>query len=365
MKISTMERLLFILPALPDYEPYVYNYIKLANDCSVGYDVICWNRKGVEVSFPDNYYVYQHPTKDSYRPIKKMLEIAGFSSFVRRMIRGKKYRLVFTFTIADSVFLASYLKREYKGKYVFDIRDYSPIVKSRFFKKSLDSLLCHSAINVISSEGFKSWLPARYNYLICHNTDLGKIRQSIDYMDFGKKCNDGLSILTIGAIRDFSANKRLIDAFANNSTFQLNFIGEGNATFALKQYCENKGVRNVSFYGRYKKEDEDGLVKDCSMLNLIMPHNMISDYLMSNRLYLSVRFRKPVIVNDHCFQAEQVKKYDLGKVVPESCRLDEVVEAYWNSIDWTQYNANCMRFLKDISIEQARYEATIVQLIES
>ena len=314
MKTSTMERLLFILPALPDYGPYVYNYIKLANDCSVGYDVICWNRKGVEVSFPDNYYVYQHPTKDSYRPIKKMLEIAGFSSFVRRMIRGKKYRLVITFTIADSVFLASYLKREYKGKYVFDIRDYSPVVNSRFFKKSIDTLLRYSAVNVISSAGFKSWLPARYDYLICHNTDLGRIRQSIDYVDFGSVRSGELSILTIGAIRDFSANKSVIDAFANSSTVQLSFIGDGNATPALKKYCEDNGVQNVSFYGRYKKEDEDEFVKDCSMMNLIMPHNMISDYLMSNRLYLSARFRKPVIVNDHCFQAEQVRKYDLGKM---------------------------------------------------
>ena len=357
-------KLLFILPALPDYEPYVYNYIRLAKENSVEFDVICWNRKGKEVSFPDNYYVYQHPTNDSFHPVKKMVEIVGFCSYVRRVIRNKRYRLVFTFTIADSVFLAPYLKRKYKGQYVFDIRDYSPVVKSRIFKNRFDSLLSHSAVIVISSEGFKSWLPAGHDYLICHNTDLEKIRQSIDYTDSDSGKREKASILTIGALRDFSANKGVIDVFAGSKAFHLDFVGEGNATAALKQYCEDNGVRNVTFYGRYQKEEEDAFVKECDMMNLIMSHNMISDYLMSNRFYLAARFRKPIIVNDGNFQAEQVKKYDLGLVVTDSCQMDEAVEAYWNSIDWSKHETNCLRFLEDVNIEQTHFETTIAELIK-
>ena len=111
-------------------------------------------------------------------------------------------------------------------------------------------------------------------------------------------------------------------------------------------------------------EEEDAFVKECDMMNLIMSHNMISDYLMSNRFYLAARFRKPIIVNDGNFQAEQVKKYDLGLVVTDSCQMDEAVEAYWNSIDWSKHETNCLRFLEDVNIEQTHFETTIAELIK-
>ena len=357
-----MGRILFILPALPDFEPYVFGYIKIADECKVDYDVICWNRKGEDVSFPDNYYVYQHPTSDLYTPVRKMIEITGFSSFVRRVLRKNKYSLVFTFTIADSVFLAPLLTRKYRGNYVFDIRDYSPIVDSPFFKPSFRFLLSHSAINVISSEGFKNWLPDKYEYLLCHNTDIDKIKESLKYSKPIANKQD-INILTIGALRDVISNTRIVDAFANRKNVLVSFVGDGNATPLLRRYCEEHNVINVSFHGRYHKEDEDGFVEKCDLMNLLMPHNSVSDFLMSNRFYLAARLRKPMIVNDNCFQARQVEKYGLGIVVKESEQLNDVVESYYKSIDWQALDDNCIRFLNDVYDEQTHFRKIIKRII--
>ncbi|MBR5736512.1 MAG: hypothetical protein IKX60_06960 [Bacteroidales bacterium] len=362
LKSKDNNKLLFILPALPEYAPYLQYYIKIANECSFDFDVICWNRKGEENAFTDNYYVYNHPTSDSFLPIKKMMEIYGFCHYVRKIINRRYYRCIFTFTIADSVFLAFYLKRRYKGKYIFDIRDYSPVANSRLFKKRLDTLLCNSAANVISSEGFKRWLPSKYKYITCHNTDIDKIKESINHNVVCSKKED-LSVLTIGALRDIFANKQVIDAFANQTNIVLNFIGDGNATPFLKQYCEDCAVKNAFFYGRYKKEEEDGFVSKCDIMNLVMSHNIVSDYLMSNRFYLAVRFRKPIIVNDKCFQAEQVRKYGLGLVVSDFCQLKNAVESYWDSLNMTQFNDNCLNYLKLVYNEQASFRSRIKLLI--
>ena len=356
-----MNKLLFILPALPDYEPYAFNYFRMAEENNVDYDVVCWNRKGESVDFPPNYVIYQQPTNDAFSRLKKIREIYAFYRFVRKTIRGKEYQAVFTFTIADSVFFALFLTRKYKGRYVFDIRDYSPMVKNRFFYNRMKVLLRNSACNIISSEGFKEWLPLEYEYIVCHNIDTEKIKQ-LKELPKSKPDRDTLTVLTIGSIRDKVANQKIIDALSDKKGIKLCFVGDGMAALLLEQYCKNNHFSNIEFFGRYKKNEEDGFVRGCDMMNILLPQSVISKYLMANRFYLSALFRKPMIVNEGCFQAEQVQKYGLGLVVSDEDDLYEKIVSYWENLDWNQYEANCSRFL-DVVSEDMQVFRNVVQTV--
>ena len=357
-----MKKLLFILPALPDYEPYVFNYFRIAEENTIGYDVVCWNRKGEKVELPDNYFVYQHPTNDAYSKLKKIKEIYGFYRFVRKTIRGKDYQTIFTFTIADSVFFTSFLTHKYKGRYVFDIRDYSPMIKNRFFYMRIKRLIQNSACNVISSEGFKAWLPDQYRYIVCHNTDVEKIRQStvLQKVETNKK---ELTVLTIGSLRNIATNQRVIDALSNKKDIKLRFVGDGMGAPVLKLYCEENRYNNIEFYGRYKKTEEDDFVMESDLINILLPRCANSDYVMANRFYLSALFRKPMIVNEGCFQAEQAKKYGLGLVVGDIDNLYETLVSYWENLDWNQYDANCSSFLDVVFNEMQVFKDTITRIM--
>lgn len=356
-----MKKLLFILPALPDYEPYVYNYFKMAEENAVSYDVVCWNRKGESVEFPSHYFIYQKPTNDAFSKVKKIMEIYGFYHFVKKTIRGKGYQSVFTFTIADSVFFAPFLTRKYKGRYVFDIRDYSPMIRSRFFYNKVKSLLRNSACNVISSEGFKAWLPTEYEYVVCHNIDTGKIRHlTVSYKT--EPNQETLTVLTIGSLRDLTTNQDVIKALSEKKDIKLRFVGDGIAAPALKLYCKENNYSNIEFIGRYKKIEEYAYVKDSDLMNIMLSRGINSDSLMTNRFYLSVVNRKPMIVNDGCFQAEQARKYGLGLVVSDvKCMYEEIV-SYWEHLDWKEYDANCSRFL-DVVYEDMKVFKNIIQQI--
>lgn len=357
------KKLLFIIPALPDYVPYVYNYFKIAEQCGREYDVVCWNRRrGMEAQLPANYTVYDCPTSDAYPAWKKLIEIYRFSRFVRKTIRGKKYDAVFTYTIADSLFFGFWLPRSYNRRYVFDIRDYSPLINSRFSGWIVKRLLGASAMNVISSDGFRKWLPKGVDYTVCHNTDLEKVRQSIDDYE-NRRYNGAIRLLTVGSIRNANANREVIDLLANRESVELTFAGDGGAVPLLKKHCEDNSINNVIFTGHYAKVEEDNIVRQCDMMNIMLPHDPVSDHLMSNRFYLSVRFRKPMIVNEGCFQAEMVRKYELGLVATADDTLYDNLLTYWKNIDWKKYNDNCVRCLKDVCKEMEVFKKSVEKQI--
>ena len=357
------DKLLFILPGRPDLIPYVYNYFKKADECGRQYDVVCWNRLGEDVSvFPANYMVYNHPTSDHYSSLKKIQEIFGFYQFVRRSIGGRHYSVILTFTIADSLFFSPWLTSHYRGRYIFDIRDYSPLVDSFVSRWLVRHMLKYSAVNVISSEGFRSWLPVGYDYCVCHNSEINVVRQCLSHYD--KRIDDGIiRVLTIGNIRDAESNIKVVDSLGNKDGVQLEFAGDGKTARRIKEHYEKKGYCNVSFLGRYRKEEEDDIVKRCDIINIVLPHNKISDHLMSNRFYLSARMRKPMVVNEGSFQAEMVRKYGLGLVVYIEDDIYTQIKNYWSNMNWTEYDENCRSFLRKVLDDMIKWEARIKDIM--
>ena len=78
----------------------------------------------------------------------------------------------------------------------------------------------------------------------------------------------------------------------------------------LKKYEVKKIYNNVKFTGYYPKKEEFSIVDGCDFMNIILPDDTLSRYLISNRFYLSLLRRKPMIVSSGGIQAEYVKEYD-------------------------------------------------------
>lgn len=357
---SKPNKILFIIPSLPDYVPYVYNYLNIADSLGTGYDVVCWNRRDSKMpSMPFNFHVYEKVTCDAFSPLRKLYDLLGFYIFAKKHIRSNDYNTVFVYTISCAFVFFNYLIKK-KNHFVFDIRDYSPLINNFFSRFFVRSLLHYSTANIISSDGFRSWLPNNEKYILCHNIGL----QSKYEEDANDNIPNGLRILTIGALRDATANISLINAFANTGEVLLHFAGDGNATPILKDYVLSNHVHNVIFSGRYKKTEEDSIVKHCDLINILLPHNMISDYLMSNRFYLSLKHRKPMIVNAGCFQAEEVAKYGIGVIVNPEDDIKEIVLNYWNSLDRKKYSENCSKYLCKVEKDMAFFKGKIEEIIK-
>ena len=269
------------------------------------------------------------------------------------------------FTIAHAVYFESFFKRKFKGEFIFDIRDNSPMCKIPFFRRKMENLIADSKYTVISSAGFLKWLPLKYKekYVVAHNVTSEVLHKYLNSSDLPVK-GSVLRILTIGAIRDFGPNSYIIEQLANDMRFQMQFSGDGNGLERLKDFTAQSKYNNVSFTGKYLKKDEVQIVEKNDMINIYLSRNQNSDTAMANRFYLSVMLRKPMIVNNESFQAEQVCKYGIGVMLAPNDNVKEVLMTYWNSLDVERYNEGCTKFLTDVLNEIEIFKNRVIECVK-
>ena len=356
-------KVLIIVGGMVNRLPHVELYLKQYDNYSIKYDIIEWNRHNDSVTEENNRYIYNRKISDLSPFYVKLVEIFKFSLFVKKIIKRNRYNRIITFTIADSLFLIPFLIKKFTKKYIFDIRDYSPLCKLPFFNFILRRFINKSYATCISSNGFKHWLPKGCNYIISHNIDLSLC--SSDNKCLFESSKSVLDLLTIGRLRDFESNKIIIDQLSNCNNVKMRFVGDGNAKPLLENYCKKNDCKNVYFYGFYKKEDESSFYNECDFLNICLTDNILSNYLMSNRFYLSVIHRKPMIVNEGSYQAEVCQRYGLGLVVNYKDNIMEKLQSYRNRFDSDLYEKRCNQFIYDVKKEQIIFENIILDFVKS
>ena len=371
-----MMKVLLIIGSMPNKAPYIDHYIELFKDNHIVYDVICWNRNSDnDIVLPENYIIYNKHS-DIRSPFwKKLFDLYYYALFIKKRCKSSNYNLIVVFTIAECVFLQSYLNKKYENRYIFDIRDYSPLMKIAYFRKITEKMITHSSFTVISSKGFLKWLPHKDNfrYVITHNIDekslkkMNKLRQTENPSIPCQTNPPGrpIHILTIGQLRDFESNSSLIRILHNNKNYMIYFSGNGIAEKQLQDFSNKLKAENVVFTGYYRKEEEAEIVKKSDMINILFNHNINSNSLMSNRFYLSVIHRKPMIVRSGTFQAELVQLYKLGVVVDNENDLICNIENFWCTYDFNIYNQECSRFLNKVEEEVNNFDNKMLSLLNS
>jgi len=341
-----MKKVLLICPASPDDMPYLRPYLDSLESFNIDYDITYLGCSNEKKTYPANYFLFEGSKSFiSHNFIRKIYNYYLYSLFVIQKLSKGGYTHIITMGIACSVFLSVYLKKKFKGKYIYDIRDYSQVLRFPLFKWLNKKLLRNSFMNVISSEGFKKWLPADIKYIVCHNTTLNKINEVVEYRHLLTH-TEIIKVLTIGMIRDLSANVYVIDSLSNKDGYEIVFAGKGKTLECLQEMVKENGFNNVEFIGQYKKEEEDAIVNPVTLINVCMGNNITSNYLLSNRLYLAARLKKPLISFDNCYQAEIIKKYNLGLVINREDILSDKLQEYILSFNEEKFTSGCEDFLR-------------------
>lgn len=334
--------------------PYVKIYSKLLDGWGIDYDIISWDREGRE----EEGIQYTNIEK-SRNPLCVFMSFVRFSAFVKRTVRKNNYSKLIVFDSQLGIFLASFLKKYYQGNYVFDYRDLS-IEQKTLFKKSFSTLLKNSYLNVISSPGFKKYLP-QFDYTLCHNIDIIKAQKGLmpvappDY-------KQGIKVLTIGAIRQ-DLNYEVIDSLGDKEEITLSFVGKGPFSSNLEGYVKDKGYKNINFKGFYKKEEEESIIRDCTMINIAYP--LIPSHIsaLSNRFYNSLIYRRPMIVTKGTIQGDFAEKYKVGLTLNEYTNLASEIINYLNDLNNSDYDNNCKMLLSKIIEENELFEQKLKNFV--
>ena len=179
------------------------------------------------------------------------------------------------------------------------------------------------------------------------------------------KRNAKLEILTIGYIRNYSSNVKIIQSLGGNDDYTLRFVGRGDATLSLQEFAEAKGYTNVGFEGFYRKEDEATIVSACDFINIFFPDDVEHSPIMSNRFYLALIHKKPMIVTEGSVQAALVKEYGLGVITKDCSGLDADIKEFLSVYDHVAFCKKCNELLAFFVGEHRVFEQAVTAFLRS
>jgi len=340
-------RIALILASNLYMAPYVRYYTEILEKCGVPYDIIAWNRFGVAEAGVQALNLTSSLHKSIFG---KIIDYVRYKRFVKSKLVEGNYDKVVVFTIVNALMLFPFLKARYRNNYVFDIRDYSVALK--YFRARLSAAIQDAALVVISSAGFKRWLPKDNTYVIRHNTNVFRPLDTLVKI----KGQTKYKILTIGAIGYYDANRALIEHLADSPMFELEFVGSGYAEQMLKDFVASRGIKNVSFLGRYAKEDEPKYLQGAALISILMDDSINSITCMSNRFYLSVVYGIPMIVNSNSEQGTCAEKYNLGIVIDKKSDIKKQIIRYLRMFDNEIFDIGRKAYLEIVQNDLDEFE---------
>ena len=259
-----------------------------------------------------------------------------------------------------AILLNDVLIKNYKGKYIVDIRDYTyekyfPIkcIEKKTFK--------YAGMCVVSSEGYKEFLPDN-EYFITHN--LRELEDDVkSEIKTRNKKKERLNIAFIGYVLYQEQSKKLLYALKNDDRFLVSFIG--TRALELSQFCEENDIRNVRLIDTFDSKDILEYYKEVDIVNNLYGNNTpILDYALSNKLYFAAELNMPILVCPGTYMQKVSEKYNMAITV--RTYDDSLANYIWNEysrIDWDKLANSCNDFLTVARQEQKEYLDKVYEMV--
>jgi hypothetical protein len=336
-----------------EYAPYIRKYTTELEKKGVDFEVICWDRLESDYIVPWKTISYKKRGGLNDSKVKKLSSFIGFRKFLIKTLNQRKYEKLIILTTLTGMLIGDYLIKNYRGKFIYDIRDYT--FENNILYRIVESKIIKSAnFTAISSEGFKNFLPENGNYFISHNIIKAEILSSAVFnrnMDLNV-----INISFIGAIRHYDIDKNMVDIFGNDSRFKVLFHGYGASFTALKEYCEGR-FDNVLLTGKYDRQDKMNLLEGSNIINSYYSSDIYANkYAMPNKYYDALIYRIPLWANPNVYVGQRSIECGIGIDVKLDNDAPEKINRILKSFNWKKFEENCWQELHKISIEDEVFE---------
>lgn len=347
-----MSKVAIIAPSSRAYMPYLTAYLDVLESRGESYDLYYWDRYHMhDDDLSGNRFICNAPANG----IKSLVGYLQYRKFLLGKLRTNSYRCHIVISTQVGILVRRYLKDK---KYLLDIRDFSH-ENNLLYRILADRLVRRATTTVISSAGFRDWLPSGIDYLLTHNA----ARNSFEAETRAPVMKaDRLVVSYIGGVSYYDANLKVIDYVADHPDITLRYIGAGTCEQALAAHCAAKNIHNVAFSGRFTPEEKVAFYEETDfVLSCYGNDTPVVRTALPNRLYESCQVRRPIIVNSGTFLAKLVERYGIGIVVD----LDNLETLHAQMLAYTcpdhyqAYVKNCVSFMAMVSADIAGFESRV------
>lgn len=337
------------------YSPYIKTYTNLLEKKSITYDLIIPNRDRLCEKCNGNLIAIKWNRKKN-----KMQNFIFFAKETRKILKKEKYDFVFVLTTLPAILLADILTRNYKKKYLVDIRDYT-YDKLIIFRHIEKFVLKNAYIRVISSPAFKDFLP-NLEYTLCHNLSYDTSKA---VKDFNKHTNP-IKIGYVGSIGYLEECKRLINLVKNDDRFCFYFYGnESNKKgCGISDYVAQCQTDRIKYLGEYEPHQKKEIISHVDILfNDYGNDSFLVRCALSNKLYDSFFFKKPLITSPMTIMSKIADKYSFN-IDSNTKNLEELYKWYTGleESEMITYMDTCLKKFED---ENSLFQNKIFEIIEN
>ncbi len=328
--------------------PYIEFYADLCKKNHVDYVVI---NKEEEPS--------QKADQEAFVLDKDMMKVGAIGRtwkwyrFVVSQIRKHKCNKFVVLPTRTAIILFPFLFFK-KGKYIFDIRDYTK-ENNKLYKKLEDILIQKSYMTTISSPGFREWLLPSEKIHHIHNMPYEENVEE-KAKDLNKEVVS-LGFLGVMTASDQEYNQKMLQNLPEKTKYTFTYRGIIPAEF--ETFCKENAEKNLVCGGRYCDSKKTELYAKVDIINSV--YGVERRTALPNRLYDALLYKKPMVVSKGTFLASLVEKYHIGFAIdPAKENLAEKLEEFIQGYTPEGYSKNCEIMLSQIKKEQ---EKTVKKMV--
>lgn len=325
----------------------------------IDYDILYLDRHP-ELNEPNNekYIPIRWVGKDDHNLLQKIITSLTYPIRVKRILNRKNYDFILVLTTMPGVLLANYLAQKYPQKYLVDIRDYTKENMKFYFHKER-VLINNSAINIISSPDFTTFLPkAKYN--LCHNFNLVDKKE---YPQFEKSSKERLVISYVGNIQYIDYCMKLIKLVNEDDRYEFHFYGKDGGSMEVTNFIDYLNNPRIIMKGAFLPSQKAEIYKQSDLIfNCYGNENNIVKYAISNKFYDSAYYRRPLLVSPHTTMQRLTKNFAYTMDFSHLNDLNELYDWYW-SIDKSSFECYCASVINSAIKDNEKVTAKIKEIL--
>lgn len=325
--------------------PYVNVYLEALADMGHEIHLLYWNRDEEEEVLNSKdincYHEFKRLQDDEVEKLTKIPNFLRYRRFAKRLLRENSFDLLIVMHTMPAILLWDELRGRYSGRYIFDFRDLT-LERFALFRRVVHSIAERSAAVLVSSDAFRGYLPDHRAIYTSPNLDL----DLLDHRGVRRDAPRNVAPIRIrywGLVRHEQVNRAIIDHLGNDPRFQLDYHGSGGRTAeSLKRHIVDRGIANVHFHGAYLPNERYAFAVETDVLLNAYENDATTIHAMGNKFYDGIALYLPQLCNAGSYMGSRVAQSKVGLAAdPFSEGYGELINAYYQSIAWGEFEANC------------------------
>jgi Glycosyl transferase 4-like len=335
--------------------PYVKLYLDALADKGNEVHLLYWNRDEEGEVRKNNGIDCYHEVKlrqdDQVAKITKIPNFLRYRKFAKRLLRENSFELLIVMHTIPAILLWDELRWRYSKRYILDFRDLT-LERFALFRAVVHSIAVRSAAVLVSSDAFRSYLPVDCAIYTSPNLDLGLLAHRGVRRDAPRN-SAPIRIRYWGLVRHEDVNRAIIDRLGNDPRFQLHYHGSGEKIAErLERHVADRGISNVHFHGAYLPDERYAFAVETDVLLNVYENDATTVHAMGNKFYDGIALYLPQLCNAGSYMGSRVAQSKVGLAAdPFSEGYGELINAYYQSIAWGEFEANCDQALSIVIAE--------------